>query len=108
MKPKITKVKLFDLEFKLYIGDIEWEKKNLQKVSVTLEVNIGRRLIDYWAVSKFVTENFSKTKYLWLEDLALALAAALKKKFKVRGSLSLRKYPSLPSSPKVFEVHVSL
>lgn len=102
------RIKLEDIELRLYIGDLPWEKKHLQKVAVTLEIRVKGQPPDYWAISKAIVQEFSKTKYLWLEDLALAMADFLKKKFKIRGALKLSKFPKPRQSPKVFQVELAL
>lgn len=101
-------IRLKDIEFLLYIGDLPWEKKNLQKVAVTLEVKVIGTPPDYWAISKAILKEFSRSKHLWLEDLAQAMAKFLKKEFKIRGRLTLSKFPEVPKSPKVFQVELSL
>ncbi|GEM_PF-5070965 len=101
-------IRLENLEFSLYIGDLPWEKKNLQKVAVTLEIRVKGQPPDYWAVSKAIVQEFSKTKYLWLEDLAVAMADFLKKNFKIKGDLKLSKFPKPRQSPKVFQVELAL
>lgn len=99
---------LQDVAIRLYIGDLPWEKKHLQKVAVTLEILVKGQPPDYWAISKAIVQEFSKTKYLWLEDLALAMAGFLKKEFKIRGVLKLSKFPKPRQSPKVFQVELAL
>lgn len=102
------RIKLKDLELKLYIGDLSWEKKRLQRVSVTLAIDVKKNPPDYWRISQAIVGQFSKERYAWLEDLALAMAKFLKTKFKIRGSLTLQKFPRVPKSPRVFEVQISL
>lgn len=97
-------LRLLDISIKLYIGDLEWEKKKQQKILVSVEIRVNGRPPDYWKISKALVGRFSKSRYEWVEDLAQAMASYLKKEFAVHGRLTLSKFPPLPKSPKIFQV----
>ncbi|MBI2071216.1 MAG: hypothetical protein HYT79_11530 [Elusimicrobia bacterium] len=102
------RIRLVGIGLKLYIGDLPWEKTHLQKIDVTLEINVRGKPPDYWAVSKALIKKFSGSHYEWVEDLALAMKKFLNKKLGLRGTLLLSKYPTVPLSPRIFQVDVSL
>ncbi|MBI4064593.1 MAG: hypothetical protein HY401_09895 [Elusimicrobia bacterium] len=102
------KIRLIEIPLKLFIGDLPWEKKHLQSVAVTVEIEPKGKPPDYWAISKGIIAQFEKKHYDWLEDLAGVMKKYLKREFKIRGKLILKKYPKVPRSPKIFEVTASL
>lgn len=103
-------LRLKDLELKLYVGDLLWEKTHLQKIFVDLEIRLSQRQRppDYWAISKGLVNKFSNKHYEWVEDCALAMRGYLKKQFNIRGRLIVSKLPRVAQSPKVFQVDIDL
>lgn len=102
-------IRLIDLEIKLFIGDLPWEKNHPQTVAVNLELKIAPQTPpDYWAISQTLLRQFTKSRYEWLEDLGLAMRRLLKKKWNFKGRLTLSKYPKVRHSPKIFQVELPL
>ncbi len=97
-------LRLVEVPLKLYIGDLPWEKKRRQKVLVNLEIKVSGQPPDYWKISKAIVRQFSGSKYAWVEHLADAMGDYLKTEFKIKGRLVIGKFPSLPGSPRIFQV----
>jgi len=102
------RIALRGLEFRLFIGDLPWERRHLQKIRLDLVVLVRGKPPDYWALSKALVKKFSGSRHEWLEDLAAALRSYLKKEWKLHGTVTLSKFPRLPGSPKIFQVEVPL
>ncbi|MEK6543113.1 MAG: dihydroneopterin aldolase [Elusimicrobiota bacterium] len=102
-------LRLNGITLKLFIGDLPWEKKQLQKVSVDIEIRVrNAKPPDYRKLSQHLIKNYSRARYAWLEDLAIAMHRDLKKRLQLSGKLTLTKKPRPSDSPQEFQVEVSL